>query len=241
MKTYKLINDGKLAEYDSKIADNKNFWSSHWGTKGVKDSIAKSKKGYMGGLDFLLDNIGDHDEILEAGCGKGQIVAALQAKNLNVTGVDFAEDIINEIKIVEPELNVYCGDLRDLKFKTNQFTTYLSFGVIEHFNKKKDLLSILNEAKRVTSNLFFFSVPYFSPILKKNIDRLEFKPNSNRQFFQYYFDKKEISDLMIKNGLKVEKYDFYGSYIGLRRYSKIFRFLEKFYIFRFYFGGPKHY
>ena len=53
LKTYKLINDGKLAEYDSKIADNKNFWSSHWGTKGVKDSIAKSKKGYMGGLDFL--------------------------------------------------------------------------------------------------------------------------------------------------------------------------------------------
>ena len=52
---------------------------------------------------------------MEAGCGKGQIVAALQAKNQNVTGVDFAEDIINEIKIVEPELNVYCGDLRDLK------------------------------------------------------------------------------------------------------------------------------
>ena len=235
MKSYKIIRDGKIAEYDKNIADNASFWSSHWGSNAVKDVLKKSRSGYIGGMNFLTSEIRKSDKILEAGCGKGQIVCGLQAKNYDIEGVDFSKDIIDQIMIEDPSLKVSHGDLRSLKYIDNYFSIYLSLGVIEHFNKKEDLDKLISEAKRVTSRLLFFGVPYLSNIVKKNLVKLNRYQNGQGEFYQYYFDYNEIESLLLQYGLKVVKVDYYATYIGLKRYNYIFSFLEKFYVFRFVF------
>lgn len=236
MKLYTRINDGKLAEFDRGNADNAEFWSKHWGKNSVENSLKKSEKGYLGGSKYLLKFIKKNDKVLEAGCGKGQIVAAFDYLGIDVVGLDFSEDIIQEIKDYRSDLKVQTGDIRDLQFKDKEFSVYLSFGVIEHFDNPKDVEIILEEAKRVTSRLIYFSVPYFSPAIKNKVDTLESAGNtSTDKFYQYYFDKNEIEKLLLKNGLKIHKTSYYATYVGLKRYNKLFNALNKFYVFRFAF------
>ncbi len=228
-----------MAEFDISNADNANFWSEHWGKSSVKSAIEKSETGYMGGSKFLLSSIVKDDKVLEAGCGKGQIVAALEHRGIEVVGIDFSNEIIEEIKDFRPSLKVQKGDIRNLPFKDNEFSVYLSLGVIEHFSNPEDVETILNEAKRVTNRLIFLSVPYFSPVLKKNYIKLKNKENEKGEFYQYYFDKDEIENLLTKHGLKTCKVSYYATYIGLKRYHFLFKQLHKFPLFRFTFIRSK--
>ncbi|MTE26538.1 class I SAM-dependent methyltransferase [Winogradskyella ouciana] len=232
MKSYKKINTGKLAEYDSNNADNAEFWSQHWSKQSVKLALKKAEKGYLGGTKYILKHIKPKDKVLEAGCGKGQIVAALDHRGIDIVGLDFSEDIIEEIKEYRPDLKVQTGDIRNLPFKDNEFSVYLSFGVIEHFNNPIEVTKIINEAKRVTSSLIYISVPYFSPALKQKVRSLNKTNSASDKFYQYYFDKQEIENLLYMHGLKVNAISYYATYIGLKRYNKVFKNLFKLYVFR---------
>lgn len=236
MKLYTRISEGKLAEYDVKNADNAEFWSSHWGKNSVETSLKKAEKGYLGGSKYLMNSIRKDDRVLEAGCGKGQIVAAMDHLGIDIVGLDFSEDIIEEIKDYRPDLKVQGGDIRDLEFDDHEFTVYLSFGVIEHFDDPKEVKLIMDEAKRVTSRLIYFSVPYFSPAIKRTANSLKSAEGvSQDKFYQYYFDRNEIEKLLLEHGLKIEKTSYYATYVGLKRYNKLFNFLNKFYPCRFVF------
>ena len=94
--------------------------------------------------------------------------------------------------------------------------------------KKEDLDKLISEAKRVTSRLLFFGVPYLSNIVKKNLVKLNRYQYGQGEFYQYYFDYNEIESLLLQYGLKVVKVDYYATYIGLKRYNYIFSFLENF-------------
>ena len=233
MKRYTRISDGKLAEYDQGNADNAEFWSKHWGENSVEKNLKKSERGYLGGSKYLLKYIKKTDKVLEAGCGKGQIVAAFDYLGIDVVGLDFSEDIIQEINEYRPDLKVLAGDIRNLQFKDNEFSVYLSFGVIEHFDNPKDVEIILNEAKRVTSRLIYFSVPYFSPAIKSRSNTLKSADTTGKdKFYQYYFDKNEIEKLLLQHGLKIHKTSYYATYVGLKRYSNLFNTINKVYLFR---------
>jgi len=237
MKSYTKLNEGKLAEFDARHADNADnaeFWSDYWGKNTVISALKKSGKGYLGGTKYLLKPLQKNDRILEAGCGRGQNVAALDYRGFDIVGLDFSKHVIEEIKDFRPDLDVVVGDLRELPFKDNEFSVYLSFGVIEHFDDPKDVEIILNEAKRVTSRLVYVSVPYFSPVLKKKVKSLSSadSDSDSNKFYQYYFDKNEIEALLLKNGLKIQKVSYHATYVGLKRYNKVVKTLSKYYFFR---------
>ncbi len=236
MKLYTRISEGKLAEYDVKNADNAEFWSKHWGENSVATSLKKAEKGYLGGSKYLLQNVKKDDRVLEAGCGKGQIVAAMDYLGIDIVGIDFSEDIIEEINDYRPDLKVQSGDIRKLAFNDDEFSVYLSFGVIEHFDDPKEVKLIMDEAKRVTSRLIYFSVPYFSPAIKRTVNSLKSAEGvGSDKFYQYYFDRNEIEKLLLSHGLKIHKTSYYATYVGLKRYNKIFAFLNKLYPCRFAF------
>lgn len=235
MKSYTKINEGKLAEFDTghdDNADNAEFWSDYWGKNTVISALKKSGKGYLGGTKYLLKPLQKNDRILEAGCGRGQNVAALDYRGFDIVGLDFSKHVIEEIKDFRPDLDVVVGDLRELPFEKNEFSVYLSFGVIEHFDNPRDVEIILNEAKRVTSRLVYVSVPYYSPVLKKKVETLSTADSDSSKFYQYYFDKNEIEALLLKNGLKVHRISYHATLVGLKRYNKVVKSLYKFYLFR---------
>ena len=233
-KSYRLIKNGILEEYDLATADSPEFWQNHWGTQGLDLTLNKAEKGYLGGSTFILPDISLKDNILEAGCGKGQNVVALIARGYKIRGIDFAETIIDEIKRLRPDIDVITGNLKNLPFENKQFTVYLSFGVIEHFNNTADVDLILNEALRVTSGRIFISVPYLSPALKKKYLKGKLKTNiQGNYFYQYYFSEDAIKGLLLSHRLSPYKTLFYATHIGLKRNNGLYKLLLKLYVTRY--------
>ena len=233
MKKYKKISNDLLAEYDLRNADNSEFWADHWGNQSIEVALKKSLTGYLGATDFILEELNKEGKILEAGCGKGQIVAALKTRGYKVTGLDFAESTINDIKRFQPDLDVVEGNLKNIPFEDKHFSAYLSFGVIEHFINQSEVKEILDEAIRVTKDRVFISVPYLSKGVRKSFENKKVEEyNGEGNFYQYYFGEKEIEKYLESFGLKPYKKVFYATHIGLKRHHSLYKFMMKFSIFR---------
>ena len=233
-KRYIKLNIGLLAEYDENKADNPSFWDKHWMQSEISNSIKKAEhNGLAAGSKYLRKYLDKNSIILEAGCGRGQNVVALQKLGYSVFGVDNARETIKLLNKVAPYLNISYGDVRNLEFSDNKFTHYFSLGVIEHFEDKTDVERIVEEAKRVTSDVIFISVPFLSDLLQRNFEMSK-KKSTYGHFFQYYYSKKAITKLLINNGLEPFDYSYYASYITLKRHSNSFKLLySNLKIFRF--------
>lgn len=98
--------------------------------------------------------------LLEGGCGAGNYVVYFQRIGYSVIGVDFAQETVQRLREVIPEIDVRVGDVRNLPFESEFFDGYYSGGVIEHFEDGLQLQ--LREAYRVLKRggWFFVTVPY---------------------------------------------------------------------------------
>jgi SAM-dependent methyltransferase len=226
LKAYKQISDSLLAEYDFSRGDNNFFWDEQWKNANFGKSLQKAIHGYLGELSFLKKHISKEFKVLEAGCGKGQIVAALEKYGAISHGIDNASLTIKSSLDIYPELNLKVADLMDLPYEDKFFDIYLSFGVIEHYDDLEKLTKIISEAKRVTRKLFFFSVPHFSRGLKKRWYNNELpKDTDGKEFYQYYFTKDELCNLMLKYGLRPIDYVYYSTAVGIHRNNKLASFI----------------
>jgi len=149
-------------------ASDDKFWDNIWEVedfrkwiKEIKDpilynNIIKTTKKYL--------PVGSR--LLEGGCGRGDIVYALQLHGYNAYGVDYAKETIKKIEQYVPELKITYGDVRRLNFDSNFFDGYWSLGVIEHYYYGYD--DIINEMYRVLKlgGMLFMTVPTMSWIRK---------------------------------------------------------------------------
>ncbi len=222
-KSYGLHQPSVLAEYDKDSGDNAEFWDKLWRSDNIAKSLELGGQGRLIGMEFLLRRIPKQGIVLEAGCGNGHIVAALKSHGYQVMGVDFAKQTIDLANKLKPELNLLFGDIRSLPFNDNFFRSYLSFGVIEHFTDSSIVASILREAKRVTSDQLFISVPYFSPMLQKKFtNRLLRVSSHDDQFYQYYYTKASFKKLLAEHGLTPFAFDYYATIVAMRRHHRLF-------------------
>jgi hypothetical protein len=117
----------------------------------------------------------------------------------------------------------------------------MSFGVIEHFTEEKDVEKIISEAKRVTKDRFFISVPYLSKGIQQTITKkADLLQIDQKAFYQYYYSKEEIFNLLQHHGLKPIHHQFYSTYIGLKRHHPVLKKLLKNSVFRYtFYKNPK--
>lgn len=222
-KRYQVYREGVLAEFDASGGDSADFWDAQWQSQNIERVLSKAQRGELTGMEFLLGRIPRDSKVLEAGCGKGQIVAALAHHGHCIAGVDFAEETVRQIKAFMPEHDIRVADIRSLPFPDNHFGTYLSFGVIEHFDDSDVVRDILSEAKRVTQDRIFVSVPFYSAMIQKRVRKNELpKWDGKSVFYQYYFTKAALTDLLRAHGLEPYAFDYYATLVALQRHSKMF-------------------
>ncbi len=193
MKTYydrenrRLVYFGKSASPD--------FWDSHWETKNLRESVEGGKNSRLV-VKTLRKYIPDKKgQILEGGCGRGQVVYCMHAHGYESVGIDFAKKTVEKTKRIFPELDVRVGDVRNLPFPDNHFVGYWSIGVIEHF--LKGYHDILEEMRRVliSGGYIFLTFPYMSSLRKfkaklglyKEFDRGEIE-----NFYQFVLDPDTV-------------------------------------------------
>ena len=141
-------------------------------------------KNYRKSIDILDNELSINNKtVLDLGTGTGAWAATYKIKNAkNITGVDFADKMLNVSKQKHPKINFEKADAENLKnFKDNSFDIVTASYVL-HGVKKERRKAILKEMQRVSSqyivlNDFVGKTPIF-------VRFLEFMEKSDYKFFK---------------------------------------------------------
>ena len=140
-------------------------WAQHWqGRSSLEDAIARIQAG-----DHYLSSefercFGRGGPILEAGCGRGEILLAYRRLGCEIIGCDFDAETLAGLREHDRGVPLVVADVRRLPFCGSTFGAYYSGGVMEHFEAGPQ--EALVEARRVLRDdgLLLISVPHVSMI-----------------------------------------------------------------------------
>lgn len=184
-----------------------SYWADQWEIAGINPDIYKPSS-YVSRITSKYMRPAD-GPILEAGCGRANHVYALVQQGYSVTGIDFAERTVAEVKKIVPDLDVRKGDVLHLPFEDESFAGYWSLGLIEHFWGGYDQLA--KESFRVLKpgGHAFYTFPYLSPLrqLKVSLSRYSAWPENDRSepddFYQFSLHKNTVQKRMQEIGFQV--------------------------------------
>jgi SAM-dependent methyltransferase len=144
------------------------FWDIHWQVVDLRALVLSTKNDGLF-IPAVKRHLPSGSTVLEGGCGRGQLVHALQYHGYKAIGVDFASETIKSIQEAVPELDVRHGDVRALDLPDNSLDGYLSLGVIEHFWEGH--FPIIKEMQRTlrVGGFVFVSFPYMSPLRRLKV------------------------------------------------------------------------
>jgi SAM-dependent methyltransferase len=224
MTEYRIISPGVLAEFRAR-GDQPEFWAHRWRDTEYLEFLARYERGRLDQFDRVFKkHLPKGGRVIEAGCGRGQYVAALRALGYDAIGIDFAEPLVAGIKRAKPSLPVEVGDVRALPFPDGNFDAYISLGVVEHFWEGPEL--ILAEARRVlkSGGLIIISVPYFGPHFRRRAERTfqRYTGELRDSFYQYYFSRDVFAKHIAKSDFEVVETYFYDALYGAKRAYPLF-------------------
>lgn len=206
---YRLIQTGQNATPE--------YWDEQWEDKNLEKKIKSGLKNRLIiGTTKKYISPNPSKKILEGGCGNGQFVYAFSQLGYDSYGVDYAPNIISQIKNIFPDLKVSVGDVRKSDFPDNYFDGYWSIGVIEHFLEGYD--TVISETSRVLKpeGFLFITFPHLSCLRKLKI-KWGLYPGFNENqvkkegFYQFLLSHTEVISKIEKSGFKlIEKRRFSG-------------------------------
>ncbi len=207
------MNEGK----SEGASDVKNLYEKY---PFPNDSLGLENGDYVDSFDSLKDKWGwvlnglpktilPFNEILDAGCGTGEISCFL-SKKANVTGIDFSESSIklaNKLKerFQIKDVNFDVGDLTKIKLN-KKFDYIFSMGVLHHIpemNKAiQNLKSHLKDNGIFVINVYNKYGKIHNRLFKQKLNKT-YDMDSYNHPYERFFTQKEFRGILNKNGLKV--------------------------------------
>lgn len=221
--------DGRLVYYENPA--DKTFWDDQWSRQINPVYYSRYENGALDELDpEVVILLKKGDRILEAGCGPARFVVAMQSRGyLLAEGIDYAQETIDRVKRIYPDLPITRGDVLTIQKPDNYYDGYISLGVVEH--REEGPGPFLREAFRVLKpgGFAFISVPYLNP-LRLSKHYLGFYRSEipvSEQFYQYAFQKTEFASILKSNGFDLLKSHGIEGLYGLRdELHPLFSFLD---------------
>ena len=194
----------------------KKAWEKNWENISMEDVMGifryvRVKKQ----MEIFTRVLPKNGKILEGGCGLAPYLIKLRQLGFDVIGVDYNRGPIEKVLLHDPSLPVSLGDVARLQFPDGYFEGYLSLGVIEHFSEGPQ--QAIREAHRVLKRrgVFVVVVPIRNifmdlkaPLtwLKKNpCLRQLFKKPEDTHYWEQYFRKKALADILENAGFEVKE------------------------------------
>ena len=180
-------------------------------------------------------DINNNYDVLDLCCGTGDIISILikQNKNLNITGVDFSEEMLKfaKHKLAGQTVNLLNEDVSSLPFENSIFNTVtMFFGLRNVENRQKvinEIYRILRPegeflhmdfgVKNIFSRIFDFIAITGIKIFYKNKSAYEYLIESKHEFPNPEFLIEEF----IRSGFKLKKKkDFLFGIISMQIFTK---------------------
>jgi ubiquinone/menaquinone biosynthesis C-methylase UbiE len=96
-------------------------------------------------IQMLLDVLGPHSTVLDAGCGNGRNLAAIAAGGHFAVGIDTADEALIKARDMAPMSCLVRADIRSLPFPDRSFAGIYAGYVLQHL----DMESACRELSRV--------------------------------------------------------------------------------------------
>jgi SAM-dependent methyltransferase len=144
--------------------------------------------------------------ILEAGCGLGIELVYLCGEGYRAVGLDYADNALAQLQAWQPGHLLTAGDVHHLPYRSGSFSTYLSFGVLEHFEFGPG--PALLEAHRVLrpGGILVLTVPYPNLVwrlARSRRLRAAHVPADQPRYFETTYTVRELEGYVRRAGFVV--------------------------------------
>ena len=182
--------------------------------KNVYNSIASSfdnsRYRPWSCVEAFLDDIPKGSIIGDIGCGNGKNM--MYKKDCTHYGCDFSQSLVNIC--LQKNLNVICGDILNIPYKTDTFDYTLCIAVIHHLSTVEKRKKAIQELERITKKggkifLLVWAFEQENDSRRKFIKQENFVDWKDKQQkllgkrYYYVFQKNELESLVDKK--KIEK------------------------------------
>lgn len=164
------------------------------------------------------------EKVLDLGCGNGRLLQIFKEIDIDYTGVDSSEKLIEIAKKTYPSTKFQVADALHLPFPTNHFDKIYSVAVLHHIPSEEFRLQFLEGVRRILKpgGLFILTVwdlwrwwrigTIFKFTLLQTLgkSKLDFKDifvpwRGICYRYIHCFTQKELEELMKKAGFKIKE------------------------------------
>ena len=186
----------------------RSAWEDIWDEASIEVELeaaayTRAQETIRAYLPFLSQT----DVHLEAGSGLSAIVITLRERGYDVHGLDYAINALRASRRNDAALPLVAGDVHHLPYRDDYFGSYLSFGVLEHF--EQGMLPSLKEAYRVVKpgGVLVLTIPY--PNLIHRLVRFKRKivgsgPLKDDAFYESAYTRRQLINVVSAAGFNVE-------------------------------------
>ena len=168
----------------------------------IADEFDKTRNKY----DFLMDELKKYvkgnERVLDLGCGNGRLYKIFENRNVDYTGVDFSENLIQK-DIKKYGNHFKTADILSLPFPGENFDSVWAIAVLHHIPTAELRKRVLSEIKRVLGpkGKVIATCWKIKSFFRKDI----FIPFHGKRRYYHVFSKREIGGLFEKAGFKIEE------------------------------------
>lgn len=196
-----------MAEQKDRYDSTRHSWEKIWDDASIEVELAAAQyERAQETIRAYLPYLAKGDQHLEAGSGLSAVVIALRDKGYRAQGLDYAINALLESRRHDPELPLAAGDVHHLPYRDDCFGSYLSFGVLEHF--ERGLLPALLEAYRVIQpgGVLVLTIPYPNIVnravqLKRRLTRAG--QLTDDAFYESAYTRRQLTDAVAQAGFSV--------------------------------------
>ena len=88
-------------------------------------------------LHRFSQEIGDRRPVWDFGCGPAQTTKYLKNLNVEISGLDLSEKILEQARTIHPEIHFLKGDILNLEFENESVAGAVAFYAIVHFTDEQ--------------------------------------------------------------------------------------------------------
>ncbi len=190
----------------------------------IARDFSSTRRFVWQGLEPLYNYALRGEKVLDLGCGNGRLLQIFKEIDIDYTGIDNSEKLIEIARKVHPNAKFETADALNLPFANNYFDKVYSIAVLHHIPSDKLRLKFLEGVRRVLKpeGLFILTAwdlwrwRKFNKILKFTLlkllgkSKLDFKDifvpwQKDCQRYVHCFSKKELAGSLRRAGFKIKE------------------------------------